>query len=191
MSKITMLLIASSFALASCSLPFRTAKVAVPPDDGTPPVMLRAEFTVLGPGGKIYDLDEVSRVGRINVEHALSLNFVFQDRESGVRSVRLEGEFLLWCGSTGIGPEQRWAISSTNSSPPAATGELVRVTAGADKSFKISDAYAATACTNPPARYQDLRGTISVTATNYAGLTTSREFLLTLVPSPTGVTVLD
>ena len=178
-------------ALSSCKIPLKTAKVAVPAEDSSPPEIISAKFTVLGPGGRIYDINEVTSVGRINVEQALSITINAQDRESGVRNVQLSGEFLLWCGSTGIGPEQHWPINLINTEPAAEVGDSVRVTAGVSKTFKIADAYEETACTNPPARYQDLRGTFTLTATNYKGASTTKEYTLTIVPSPTGVTVLD
>ena len=192
MSKTTVLSITLLLVLTGCSLPFRTATVVLSGEDRTDPEILEATFTVLGPEGRSYDLDDVSRVGgAINIEQALTLNFVAQDRESGIRTVHLSGEFVFWCGSTGIEPEMHWPIIVTDSSPPASVGERVRVTAGVSRRFAIATAYDETPCPNPPPRFQDLRGAFTLTATNHAGRSISRSFALTITPSRTGVTVLD
>ena len=178
-------------AIAGCRIPFRTATVTVPDEDATGPVITSATFTVLGPGGEIFNLDGSDEIGTINIEQALSLNFTAQDRESGIRSVRLSGEFEFWCGSVGFGTILTWPINVTNDGPAATVGETVRVTAGVTKNFKIADAYEATTCSNPPPRYQDLIGNFTLTATNYNGDETTRTYSITIVPSPTGVTVLE
>ena len=53
--------------MGSCFL-IRTATVEIPAEDASPPVITTAKFIVYDSGGKIYDLNDVSRVGATGSE---------------------------------------------------------------------------------------------------------------------------
>ncbi len=171
----------------------KVSQVSIPENDDSPPNIVSARLAVLGPGGYGFDLNEFQGrdIGRINVDNAMSLTFNAQDLESGIRSINVRGIMSFNCGP--IDNPRAWEFSLNNPGETREIGESVRIAAGVNKSFTIKNIYDEANCNYVSwERYPVITScTFEVTVINHKGQSTFDVYTFSIIPSQTGVTILD